>query len=192
VTGFLPRDSGDVQFKSQSIAGLGPDRIYGWHRTHLQLARIFPRLTALENMLVPVARGSARLLSHGQWGHEKARALQMLEFMDISRVAGTLGGALSYGQRKLLELAAVMMAQPELVLLDEPAGGSTRCCSSGSRTHPAAQWAGVTFLLVEHNMSFVMNLCHEVIVLHQGRVIAQGKPREVRENPAVLDAYLGA
>src|SRR5438132_11092232 len=125
ITGFIPRDAGDMRFKSRSIAGLGPDRIYGLGigRT-FQLARIFPRLTALENMLVPVRRAGLRaLLSHGQWGHEKARAMEMLEFMDISRVAGTLGGALSYGQRKLLELAAVMMAAPELVLLDEPAGG---------------------------------------------------------------------
>src|SRR5260370_31299870 len=106
------------------MRGVGPGRIYGLGlgRT-FQLARIFPRLTALENMLVPVRRAGLRaLLSHGQWGHEKARAMQMLEFMDISRVAGTLRCALSYGQRKLLELAAVMMSPPELVLLDEPAG----------------------------------------------------------------------
>ena len=194
VTGFLPSDGGDVRFKSQSIAGLGPDRIYGLGigRT-FQLARIFPRLTALENMLVPVRRAGLRaLLSHGQWGHERARAMQMLEFMDISRVAGTLGGALSYGQRKLLELAAVMMAQPELVLLDEPAGGVNPVLLERIAEHiRQLNGQGVTFLLVEHNMSFVMNLCHEVVVLHQGRVIAQAKPREVRENPAVLDAYLG-
>lgn len=195
VTGFLPRDGGEVRFKSRSIAGLGPDRIYGLGigRT-FQLARIFPRLTALENMLVPVRRAGLRaLLSHGQWGHEQTRAMQMLEFMDISRVAGTLGGALSYGQRKLLELAAVMMAQPELVLLDEPAGGVNPVLLERIAEHiRQLNGQGVTFLLVEHNMSFVMNLCHEVVVLHQGRVIAQGKPREVRENPAVLDAYLGA
>jgi ABC-type branched-subunit amino acid transport system ATPase component len=195
VTGFLPRDGGDVRFKSRSIAGLGPDRVYGLGigRT-FQLARIFPRLTALENMLVPVRRAGLRaLFSHGQWGHEKARAMEMLEFMDISRVAGTLGGALSYGQRKLLELAAVMMARPELVLLDEPAGGVNPALLERIADHiRQLNGQGVTFLLVEHNMNFVMNLCHEVIVLHQGRVIASGKPRDVRENPAVLDAYLGA
>jgi neutral amino acid transport system ATP-binding protein len=195
VTGFIPRDGGDMRFKSQSIAGFGPDRIYGLGigRT-FQLARIFPRLTALENMLVPVRRAGLRaLLSHGQWGDEKARAMEMLEFMDIHRVAGTLGGALSYGQRKLLELAAVMMAKPELVLLDEPAGGVNPVLLERIAEHiRLLNGQGVTFLLVEHNMSFVMNLCHEVVVLHQGRVIAKGKPREVRENPAVLDAYLGA
>jgi neutral amino acid transport system ATP-binding protein len=194
VTGFVPCDGGDMRFKSQSIAGLGPDRIYalGIGRT-FQLARIFPRLTALENMLVPVRRAGLRaLLSHGQWGHEKERAMEMLEFMDISKVAGTLGGALSYGQRKLLELAAVMMARPELVLLDEPAGGVNPVLLERIAEHiRQLNGQGITFLLVEHNMGFVMNLCHDVIVLHQGRVIANGKPQEVRENPAVLDAYLG-
>jgi neutral amino acid transport system ATP-binding protein len=194
VTGFMPSDGGAVRFKSRSIAGLGPDRIYalGIGRT-FQLARIFTRLTALENMLVPVRRAGLRaLLSRGQWGDEKARAMEMLEFMDISQVAGTLGGALSYGQRKLLELAAVMMARPELVLLDEPAGGVNPALLERIAEHIRdLNRQGVSFLLVEHNMGFVMNLCHDVVVLHQGRVIAQGTPREVRENPAVLDAYLG-
>jgi len=194
VTGFMPSDGGQVRFKSRSIAGLGPDRIYalGIGRT-FQLARIFPRLTALENMLVPVRRAGLRaLLSHGQWGNEKERAMKMLEFMDISQVADTVGGALSYGQRKLLELAAVMMARPELVLLDEPAGGVNPAILERIADHiRELNRQGVTFLLVEHNMGFVMNLCHAVVVLHQGRAIAKGTPREVRENPAVLDAYLG-
>jgi ABC-type branched-subunit amino acid transport system ATPase component len=117
----------------------------------------------------------------------------MLDFMEISQVAGTVGGALSYGQRKLLELAAVMMARPELVLLDEPAGGVNPALLERIAEHiRQLNGQGVTFLLVEHNMSFVMNLCHEVVVMQQGRVIAKGSPREVRENPAVLDAYLGA
>ena len=195
VTGFIPRDSGDVVFKSQSIAGLPPDQIYGLGigRT-FQLARIFPRLTTLENMLVPVRRAGWRaLLSQRQWSHEQDRAMEMLESMDISQVAGTLGGALSYGQRKLLELAAVMMARPELVLLDEPAGGVNPVVLERIAEHiRQLNGQGVTFLLVEHNMGFVMKLCDEVVVLHQGRVIASGKTHEVRVNPAVLDAYLGA
>lgn len=195
VTGFIPSDSGEVRFKSQSITKLGPDRIYalGVGRT-FQLARIFPRLTTLENMLVPVRRRGLRaLLSHGQWGHERDRAMEMLEFMEIGHVAGTLGGALSYGQRKLLELAAVMMARPELVLLDEPAGGVNPALLERIADHIRRlnRQGGVTFLIVEHNMGFVMNLCDQVVVLNQGRPIASGKPKEVRENPAVLDAYLG-
>ena len=195
VTGFIPPDSGEVRYKSQAIGGMGPDRIYarGIGRT-FQLARIFPRLTTLENMLVPVRRAGLRaLLSHGQWGHERDRAMQMLEFMEISHVARTLAGALSYGQRKLLELAAVMMARPDLVLLDEPAGGVNPALLEkiGGHIHELNR-QGVTFLIVEHNMGFVMNLCHQVVVLHQGRAIASGDPKTVRQNPAVLDAYLGA
>ena len=195
ITGFIARDSGEVRFKGQSIAGFGPDRIYalGIART-FQLARIFPRLTALENMLVPVRRAGLRgLFSRGQWKDERARAMDMLAFMDISHVAGALGGSLSYGQRKLLELAAVMMARPQLVLLDEPAGGVNPALLERIAGHiRRLNDQGVAFLLVEHNMPFVMGLCQEVVVLHRGGVIASGTPAEVRGNAAVLDAYLGA
>jgi neutral amino acid transport system ATP-binding protein len=195
VTGFIPRDKGSVSFKSSSIAGLGPDRIYelGIGRT-FQLARIFPRLTALENMLVPVRRKGLRaLFSRADWSHERSRAMEMLDFLELSHVAGTLGGALSYGQRKLLELGAVMMAEPELVLLDEPAGGVNPALLEriGDRIRRLNE-RGSTFLLVEHNMGFVMNMCSQVVVLHRGRPIAAGRPQTVREDPAVLDAYLGA
>jgi neutral amino acid transport system ATP-binding protein len=195
VTGFIPKDTGSVTFKSKPIDGLGPDRIYalGIGRT-FQLARIFPRLTALENMLVPVRRkGMRALFARAGWSDEKVRAMEMLEFLDISHVAGTLGGALSYGQRKLLELGAVMMAEPELVLLDEPAGGVNPALLEriGDRIR-RLNARGITFLLVEHNMSFVMNMCTEVVVLHRGRPIAAGTPEVVRSDPAVLDAYLGA
>ncbi|TMG33126.1 MAG: ABC transporter ATP-binding protein [Chloroflexi bacterium] len=195
VTGFIPKDSGSVSFKARTIDGLGPDRIYalGIGRT-FQLARIFPRLTALENMLVPVRRKGLRALFSGAaWSHEKERAMEMLEFLDLSLVAKTLGGELSYGQRKLLELGAVMMAEPELVLLDEPAGGVNPALLEriGDRIR-RLNARGITFLLVEHNMSFVMNLCSEVVVLHRGRPIASGRPAHVRSDPAVLDAYLGA
>ena len=195
VTGFIPRDSGSVSFKTRTIDGLGPDRIYalGIGRT-FQLARIFPRLSALENMLVPVRRKGLRALFSGAaWSHEKERAMEMLEFLDLSLVAKTLGGELSYGQRKLLELGAVMMAEPELVLLDEPAGGVNPALLEriGDRIR-RLNARGITFLLVEHNMSFVMNLCSEVVVLHRGRPIASGRPAHVRSDPAVLDAYLGA
>lgn len=195
VTGFIPKDKGSMKFKARSIAGLGPDRVYdrGIGRT-FQLARIFPRLTALENLLVPVRRRGLRaLLSRAGWSNERTRAMEMLEFLEISHVAGALGGALSYGQRKLLELGAVMMAEPELVLLDEPAGGVNPALLERIADRLRKLNArGTTFLIVEHNMSFVMNLCSEVVVLHHGRQIAVGKPDAVRTDPAVLDAYLGA
>jgi neutral amino acid transport system ATP-binding protein len=195
VTGFIPKDGGSVRFKSSAIDRLGPDRIYalGIGRT-FQLARIFPRLTALENMLVPVRRKGLRALFSGaSWSQERDRAMEMLEFLEIAHVAGTLGGSLSYGQRKLLELGAVMMAEPELVLLDEPAGGVNPALLDRIADRIRQLNArGITFLLVEHNMGFVMKLCSEVVVLHQGRTIATGTPTAVREDPAVLDAYLGA
>jgi len=195
VTGFIPSDKGSVSFKSKSIDRLGPDRIYelGIGRT-FQLARIFPRLTALENMLVPVRRKGLRaLFSRADWTGERARAMEMLEFLDIAHVATKLGGTLSYGQRKLLELGAVLMAEPELVLLDEPAGGVNPALLEKIGDHIRRLNArGLTFLVVEHNMSWVMNLCTEVVVLHRGRAIASGKPDAVRQEPAVLDAYLGA
>ena len=195
VTGFIPSDKGTVSFKSKSIDRLGPDRIYelGIGRT-FQLARIFPRLTALENMLVPVRRKGLRaLFSRADWISERARAMEMLEFLDIAHVANKLGGTLSYGQRKLLELGAVLMAEPELVLLDEPAGGVNPALLEKIGEHiRRLNERGITFLVVEHNMSWVMNLCTEVVVLHRGRAIASGKPDAVRQEPAVLDAYLGA
>ena len=195
ITGFLPKDSGDVLFNGQSIANLGPDRVYalGIGRT-FQLARIFPRLTALENMLVPMRRQGLRgLFSHGHRQDERARAMEMLAAMDIAHVAGLMGGALSYGQRKLLELAAVMMVQPQLVLLDEPAGGVNPALVERISDHIRALNAqGVSFLLVEHNMPFVMGLCHDVVVLHRGAVLATGTPAEIRADPTVLEAYLGS
>jgi ABC-type branched-subunit amino acid transport system ATPase component len=195
ITGFIARDTGDVRFKGESITGLGPNRIYGLGigRT-FQLARIFPRLTALENMLVPVRRSGVRaLFSRGQWHDEKDRAMEMLAAMDISHVAGLLGGSLSYGQRKLLELAAVMMARPQLVLLDEPAGGVNPALVERIGEHILElNRQGVSFLLVEHNMPFVMGLCQQIVVLHRGAVLAEGTPAEIRGNPAVLDAYLGS
>jgi neutral amino acid transport system ATP-binding protein len=194
ITGFIVKDAGDVRFNGVSIAGLGPNRIYGLGigRT-FQLARIFPRLTALENMLVPVRRSGLRaLFSRGQWHDEKTHAMDMLAAMDIGHVAGLLGGSLSYGQRKLLELAAVMMARPQLVLLDEPAGGVNPALVERIGEHILElNRQGVTFLLVEHNMPFVMGLCREIVVLNRGAVLAQGTPADVRGNAAVLDAYLG-
>jgi ABC-type branched-subunit amino acid transport system ATPase component len=195
ITGFLPKDSGDVLFNGQSIANLGPDRVYalGIGRT-FQLARIFPRLTALENMLVPMRRQGLRgLFSHGHRHEERIRAMDMLATMDIAHVAGLLGGALSYGQRKLLELAAVMMVQPQLVLLDEPAGGVNPALVERISGHIRMLNAqGVSFLLVEHNMPFVMGLCNDIVVLHRGSVLASGTPAEIRGNAAVLEAYLGS
>jgi neutral amino acid transport system ATP-binding protein len=194
LTGFQQPDSGQVTFEARPITGLPPDRVHrlGIGRT-FQLARVFPRLTVLENLLVPVRRrGLTALLTGAGGGGEARRARELLEFLGLTGLAGEPAGRLSYGQRKLLELAAVMMSRPRLVLLDEPAGGVNPGLLesiAGSIRELNAQ--GVTFLIVEHNMGFVMDLCDPVVVLDRGRPIACGTPDQVRADPAVLDAYLG-
>jgi ABC-type branched-subunit amino acid transport system ATPase component len=199
ITGYERPDAGDVFFAGQKITGSSPQRVFaaGIGRT-FQLTRIFPRLTVLENMIVAAqhsgdgARFRNPLARAGGYA-DRRRAMELLEFTGIAGHAGKLAGTLSYGQRKLLELSYVLVADPAIVLLDEPAGGV-----NPSLIHQLAQRikdlnaAGKTFLVVEHNMEFVMGLCHSIAVLDYGTVVATGPPAEIRNDPRVLDAYLGA
>jgi ABC-type branched-subunit amino acid transport system ATPase component len=118
--------------------------------------------------------------------------MEWLDFVGIAQLANLQAGALSFGQRKLLELAYVLVANPDVILLDEPAGGInlTLINEIASKIRTLNK-DGKTFLIVEHNMEFVMNLCDEVTVMHQGKDLVSGAPNEVRANPLVLDAYLG-
>jgi len=186
ITGYERVDAGQVYLDERRITGASPQRVFslGVGRT-FQLTRIFPRLTVLENMLVPASRGHPIK-------ERRERAMDLLAFTGIASYAGTLAGTLSYGQRKLLELSYVLVADPAVVLLDEPAGGV-----NPSLIHHIADRirelnsAGRTFLIVEHNMEFVMGLCHQVTVLDSGSVVASGPPEVIRADPRVLDAYLG-
>jgi ABC-type branched-subunit amino acid transport system ATPase component len=187
MTGYEKSDGGAIYLGDHRISGASPQRIFGLGigRT-FQLTRIFPRLTVLENMLVPAQQGrSARA--------HRERAMELLAFTGIAAHAGALAGTLSYGQRKLLELSYVLVSDPAVVLLDEPAGGV-----NPSLIHHIADRirelnaGGRTFLIVEHNMDFVMGLCHEVTVLDSGTVVATGPPDQIRTDPRVLDAYLGS
>jgi neutral amino acid transport system ATP-binding protein len=139
----------------------------------------------LENMLVPAQRGrSAR--------QHREHAMDLLAFTGIAGHAAALAGTLSYGQRKLLELSYVLVADPAVVLLDEPAGGvNPTLVQHIAERIGELNKAGRTFLIVEHNMDFVMSLCHQVTVLDSGTVVASGPPEQVRSDPRVLDAYLG-
>ena len=196
VTGYERPDAGDVRFRGDSIAGLRPDRVFalGLSRT-FQLTRIFARLSVLENMLVATQRheGWTRsVFRAAASAHERARAFELLEFVGIAGLADLAAGNLSYGQRKLLELAYVLVADPDVILLDEPAGGvNPSLIHHISDRIREANRGGKTFLIVEHDMEFVMDLCAQVTVLDQGRVLLTGPPGEVQANPAVLDAYLG-
>ncbi len=123
---------------------------------------------------------------------DRQRAMELLEFTGIAGHAGKLAGTLSYGQRKLLELSYVLVADPAIVLLDEPAGGvNPSLVNQLADRIRQLNAAGKTFLIVEHNMEFVMGLCHHIAVLDFGTIVATGQPSEVRNNPRVLDAYLG-
>jgi ABC-type branched-subunit amino acid transport system ATPase component len=196
VTGYERPDLGVVRLRGEQINGLGPDRVFacGLGRT-FQLSRIFARLTVLENMLVATQRREVWLRSVFRGAGsaaERARALELLEFVGIAELAALPAGNLSYGQRKLLELAYVLVADPDVLLLDEPAGGvnPTLVNQIADRIRQLNR-AGKTFLVVEHDLGFVMDLCGTVTVLDQGRSLCTGPPEEVRRNPAVLDAYLG-
>jgi ABC-type branched-subunit amino acid transport system ATPase component len=194
MTGYERVDSGQIRFQGEAITNTPPDKVFrlGIGRT-FQLTRIFPRLTVLENMHVAVQRQNLKgLLSRWSSTHEQERALDLLDFVNLLALKDMLAGNLSYGQKKLLEFAFVLIAEPQVILLDEPAGGinPTMINYLAERIHTLNQ-RGVTFLVVEHNMEFVMDLCERVMVMHRGARIAEGTPGEVRANPAVLEAYLG-
>lgn len=196
ITGYVKPDSGSVALEGVDVTNERPDKVFalGIGRT-FQLTRIFGRISVLENMLVATQReeswlrGLTRSMSSKG---EVSSAMEWLDFVGIAQLANLQAGALSFGQRKLLELAYVLVANPDVILLDEPAGGInlTLINEIASKIRTLNK-DGKTFLIVEHNMEFVMNLCDEVTVMHQGKDLVSGAPNEVRANPLVLDAYLG-
>ncbi len=196
ITGYERIQQGEVHFDGAEITNAPPDRVFklGIGRT-FQLTRLFTRLSVLENMLVATQRKETWLrgvLRRAGSQSEKRRAIELLEFVGIAKLAHEPAGNLSYGQRKLLELASLLVADPAILLLDEPAGGvnPTLIGHLADRIRELNR-SGKTILVVEHNMEFVMNLCSRITVLSQGSTLTSGKPAEVRSNPAVLDAYLG-
>jgi ABC-type branched-subunit amino acid transport system ATPase component len=194
MTGYGRVDAGEVHFRGTSITNATPDRIFGLGigRT-FQLTRIFPRLSVIENMHVAVQRkGSRGLLRRWSSSAEQQRALELLDFVGIARLKDIPAGNLSYGQKKLLEFAFILIAEPQVILLDEPAGGvNPTTINHLEERIRLLNRRGVTFLVVEHNMDFVMRLCDTVTVIHQGCKVAEGSPAQVRKDPAVLAAYLG-
>lgn len=194
VTGMIRPDGGRVVFKGRNLEGARPHQVAlaGIGRT-FQITRVFPRMSVLRNMLVAVRRRGVReLMANAVAGSDVERAETWLERVGIEHLRDAEARDLSYGQQKLLELAALLMAEPELILLDEPAGGvNPVMIEKISSLVRELNDAGRTFLIVEHNMELVMSLCHHVIVFESGAPVAEGTPDEVRANPRVLEAYLG-
>ena len=197
VLGQLQPTEGEVRVDGELVTGLRPCDLnrLGVSRT-FQLLQVFPQLSVRDNLILAGQehKGSmgTRLLGARDAGLTEA-ANRMIEFFRLSHVADEKAGGLSYGQQKLLDAAMAFMAGPRLVLLDEPAGGVNLTMLSHLRERLQAINAeqNATFVVIEHNMEFVMALCDRIIVLAEGKVIAEGTPDAIRSNPEVIEAYLG-
>ena len=194
ITGVYPPDEGDAFFNGKRITNLPPSKIChaGLSRT-FQITRLFWEMTVLENMIVPIRQvGFRSLLGPDMFNEEIERAMGLLERVGLTHLRDEPARKLSFGQQKLLEFAAILMADPVMVLLDEPAGGvNPTMIRFIMNLIQELNQDGVTFLVVEHNMGVVMELCNHVVVMDQGTKLAEGAPDEIQSNPAVLDAYLG-
>jgi ABC-type branched-subunit amino acid transport system ATPase component len=184
ITGLERPDAGTIFFGGTRIDGWKPHRVAqrGVGRT-FQVIRVFPELTALENLMV-VTRGAR--------AEAEARARELLRFVKLERLAGEFAGNLSYGQQKLVEFVRVLMTDPSLILLDEPAAGVNRTLLNDLlEAVGRMRDRGKTVLLVEHDMKVVMGLCETVFVLDHGEKIAEGPPGAIQADERVIEAYFG-
>jgi ABC-type branched-subunit amino acid transport system ATPase component/ABC-type branched-subunit amino acid transport system permease subunit len=194
IGGTMSPDAGEVWFDGQRIDGKPP-----WQRAHLglgrtfQITRLFREMTVLENVVAPLEGFHVGLLgANAVSGGEARRAEELLDFVGMRKYRDVRASALSYGQQKLVELAQILMLDPKLIMLDEPAGGiNPTLIERIGEMIRELNANGKTFLIVEHNMPFVLGLCNPVLVLARGQTIASGTPDEIQRNPKVLDAYLG-
>jgi branched-chain amino acid transport system ATP-binding protein len=197
ILGQLTPNSGRVRLDGQDVTGFSPEEMSkrGVSRT-FQLLQVFPELSVRENLILAGQEHRGTMLSR-LFGPRDAgltnEAERMIGFFRLGHLADAKAGSLSYGQQKLLDAAMAFMAGPRLVLLDEPAGGVNLAMLGDlkERLKMLNAEAGATFVVIEHNMDFVMSLCTRVVVMAEGKVLAVGTPAEVRASPAVIEAYLG-
>lgn len=197
ILGQLAPTGGEVQIDGRVTTGMRPCDLnrLGVSRT-FQLLQVFPKLTVRENLILGGQEHRGNMLSR-LFGASDAgvgrEADKMIAFFKLEHLADEAAGGLSYGQQKLLDAAMAFIAGPRLVLLDEPAGGVnlTMLADLKERLIAVNRELGVTLVVIEHNMEFVMSMCSRVVVMAEGRVLAEGPPDKVRADPVVIEAYLG-
>lgn len=202
LTGALKPTAGSVRLNGQDITGVSADKLFamGLART-FQIPRPFARMSVLENvMLSPLNQIGEKIygsifkgrLVRGQEAGIRDRAMEILDFVTLADLANHAAGKISGGQMKLLELARVLMGDPSVILLDEPAAGvNPKLTKVLIERIEELNASGKTFLIIEHNMEFVMRHCDPIIALTEGKVVFEGGAEEAQSNPQLLDAYLG-
>lgn len=203
ITGFYKPDSGDILFKDEKIDGLSPHKIFhkNLYRT-FQISRELEMMTVLENLMLIPPRQSGELIWNSLFRPNLVRteekeiqkqAMEVLKFIELDHLKEEYAKNLSGGQKKLLELARTMMANPDMVLLDEPGAGinPTLMKKLACDIENLSQQMETTFFLIEHDMDLVMSLCNPVIVMSTGTKLAEGPPDEIKQNEEVIEAYLG-
>ncbi len=203
ITGYYKPDRGKIFFQGQPIEGLPPHKIFQQkiYRT-FQITREFSQLTVLENLMIMPEHQAGEKIWNTWFRPSSVRrqerqildkAIEVLEFVELIDLKDEYAGSLSGGQKKLLELARSMMADPRMVLLDEPGAGvnPTLMKKLIANIETLREEKGITFLLIEHDMNLVMNLCDPVIVMSEGKKLAEGSAEQIKTDERVLEAYLG-
>lgn len=198
MLGQITPDTGKIELNGQDVTKLGPLELnrLGVGRT-FQTLQVFGKMTVRDNLIVAAQEHQGTMFSRMFAPSDSnlgAKADALIDQFHIKHVADKKAGELSYGQQKLVDIAMAFMSEPDLVLLDEPCAGVNPSLVGGISTllKDLNKTRKGSFVVIEHNMDFVMDLCHRIMVMVEGKVMAIGTPAEIRANKQVLDAYLGS